>query len=167
MANTYTHLTYHCVWSTKNRKALILPKVESQIWAIVAETAKTHGMFVKKANGIENHIHVLIEIPKTLSVSEAMKRLKGGSSNAIQQSGLINKEFAWQIGYAAFTVSKSAVPDVSPIYLIKEIIIESKHLKRRLSPCWKSTKLILIQNTFSINDRSLRDEGFCEPLTTG
>jgi putative transposase len=113
MANTYTHLTYHCVWSTKNRKALILPKVESQIWAIVAETAKTHGMFVKKANGIENHIHVLIEIPKTLSVSEAMKRLKGGSSNAIQQSGLINKEFAWQIGYAAFTVSKSAVPDVS------------------------------------------------------
>jgi putative transposase len=71
-------------------------------------------MFVKKANGIENHIHVLIEIPKTLSVSEAMKRLKGGSSNAIQQSGLINKEFAWQkIGYAAFTVSKSAVPDVS------------------------------------------------------
>ena len=50
-------------------------------------TAKTHNMFVKKAGGIENHIHVLIEIPKTLSVSEAMKRLKGGSSNAIQQSG--------------------------------------------------------------------------------
>jgi REP element-mobilizing transposase RayT len=113
MANTYTHLLYHCIWSTKNRKPLIPSNVESQIWAIVAETAKTHGMFLKKAGGIENHIHVLIEIPKTLSVSEAMKRLKGGSSNAIQQSGLISKEFAWQIGYAAFTVSKSAGPEVS------------------------------------------------------
>ena len=113
MANTYSHLLYHCIWSTKNRKALIHSDVESQIWAIVVETAKNHGMFVKKAGGIENHIHVLIEIPKTLSVSEAMKRLKGGSSNAIQQSGLIRKEFAWQIGYAAFSVSKSAVPEIS------------------------------------------------------
>ena len=112
MANTFTHLLYHCVWSTKNRKGLIQPNVESKIWAIVSETAKTHEMFVKKAGGIENHIHVLIEIPKTLSVSEAMKRLKGGSSNAIQQSGLIGKEFAWQVGYAAFSVSKSVAPEV-------------------------------------------------------
>lgn len=41
-----------------------------------------------------------------------MKRLKGGSSNAIRQSGLLNKEFAWQTGYSAFTVSKSAEADV-------------------------------------------------------
>ena len=113
MANTYTHLRYHCVWSTKNRKSIILPKVESQVWAIVAETAKTHEMFVNKAGGVENHIHVLIEIPKTLSLSEAMKRLKGGSSNAIQQSGLIDRDFAWQTGFSAFTVSKSAELDVS------------------------------------------------------
>ena len=112
MANTYTHLQYHCVWSTKNRKELIDEQVESQIWAIVAATGKTHGMFVKKAGGIENHIHVLVEIPKTLSVSDAMKRLKGGSSNSIQQSGLITNDFAWQIGYAAFTVSKSSEADV-------------------------------------------------------
>ena len=87
MANTFTHLQYHCVWSTKNRKQLIKQNIEEPVWAIVCETAKTHNMFVKKAGDIENHIHVLIEIPKTLSVSEAMKRLKGGSSNAIQQSG--------------------------------------------------------------------------------
>ena len=97
----------------ENRKALMLQNVESQIWAIIAETAKTHEMFVLKAGGIENHIHALIRNSKTLSVSEAIRRLKGGSSNAIRQSGLVHKEFAWQIGYAAFTVSKSAVPDVS------------------------------------------------------
>ena len=112
MANTYTHLQYHCVWSTKNRKPVIIPEIEKQVWAMVAETAKTHGMFVKKAGGIEDHVHVLIQIPKTLSVSEGMKRLKGGSSNAIQQSGLLEQEFAWQVGYAAFTVSKSVEPEV-------------------------------------------------------
>lgn len=112
MANTFTHLQYHCVWSTKNRKPLIKQDIEEPIWGIVCETAKTHGMFIKKAGGIENHVHVLIEIPKTLSISEAMKRLKGGSSNAIRDSGLVAKGFTWQIGFSAFTVSKSSEADV-------------------------------------------------------
>jgi hypothetical protein len=56
--------------------------------------------------------HVLVEIPKTLSVSDAMKQLKGGSSNAINKASLTSLPFAWQIGYGAFTVSKSSTPDV-------------------------------------------------------
>lgn len=91
---------------------LINPEIEENIWALVAETAKTHGMVARRVGGIENHIHVLLDIPKTLSLSEAMKRLKGGSSNAINKSGLIKTHFGWQDGYSAYTVSSSAVPDV-------------------------------------------------------
>ena len=88
MANTFTELQYHAIWSTKNRATMIGPDIEEKIWRILAATALTHGMKVKQAGGIENHVHVLLEIPKTLSVSEAMKRLKGGSSNAINEAGL-------------------------------------------------------------------------------
>ncbi|MFT5471363.1 MAG: putative transposase [Verrucomicrobiales bacterium] len=91
---------------------LINPDIEENIWAIVAETAKTHKIFARKIGGIENHIHALIDIPKTLAISEALKPLKGGSSNAINKSGLIKPQFGWQDGYSAFTVSSSAVPDV-------------------------------------------------------
>lgn len=108
MANTYTHLQYHCIWSTKKREPSIRPDIEKNVWALLAETATTHEMHIKLAGGIENHVHVLIDIPKTLSVSEAMKRLKGGSSAAINKAKLMKNSFAWQDGYAAFTVSKSS-----------------------------------------------------------
>ena len=91
---------------------LIAPDVEERVWAIVAETAKTHDMLARRVGGIENHVHVLIDIPKNMAVSEAMKRLKGGSSTAINQAGLISGRFGWQDGYSAFTVSSSAIPDV-------------------------------------------------------
>ena len=113
MANTYTELQYHCIFSTKHRQPLIRAEIEERVWAILAATAKTHGMVARRVGGIENHVHLLLDIPKTLSVSEALKRIKGGSSSAIKQSGLTDpKAFSWQDGYAAFTVSASASPDV-------------------------------------------------------
>ncbi len=126
MANSYTELAYHCVFSTKNRQALIRPEIEGRVWAIVAETAKTHGMHARRIGGIENHVHALLDIPKTLTVSDAMKRLKGGSSKAINQSGLIAGRFGWQDGYAAFTASASAIPD-----LIAYIANQREHHKKR------------------------------------
>ena len=112
MANTFTQLRYHCIWSTKNREPMIRPDIEERIWAIIAETGSRHGINVVKVGGIENHVHALIDIPKTLSVSESMKGLKGGSSNGINKAGIINGHFSWQDGYGAFTLSASSVADV-------------------------------------------------------
>ena len=112
MANTFTQLRYHWIWSTKNREPMIRPDIEERIWAIIAETDSRHGINVVKVGGIENHVHALIDIPKTLSVSESMKGLKGGSSNGINKAGIINGHFSWQDGYGAFTVSASSVADV-------------------------------------------------------
>lgn len=112
MANTDTQLRYHCIWSTKNREKMIHPGIEKRVWAVITSTADRHGMRVIKAGGIEDHVHVLIEIPKTMAVAEAMKRVKGGSSNAIKHANLVRGHFAWQDGYGAFTVSSSAIGDV-------------------------------------------------------
>ena len=112
MANTFTHLRYHCIWSTKNREPVIREEIEERVWGIVAKTGARHGMKVLKVGGIENHLHALIDIPKTLSVSEAMKQLKGGASNGINKAGITTGRFGWQDGYGAFTVSASSVADV-------------------------------------------------------
>jgi len=112
MANSYTELNYHCVFSTKDRRMLITPEIEDEVWALVAKTAATHGMHAQRVGGIDNHIHVLLGIPKNLAVTDAMKRLKGGCSKAINQADLTKGSFGWQDGYSAFTVSTSAVPDV-------------------------------------------------------
>ena len=112
MANTFTQLRYHCIWSTKNREPMIRPEIEERVWAIIAETGKRHGMNVIKTGGTENHVHALIDIPKTMSVSETMKGLKGGSSNGINKAEIINGHFGWQDGYGAFTVRASSAGDV-------------------------------------------------------
>jgi putative transposase len=57
-----------------------------------------------RVNGIEDHIHALVELPPRISVAEATGRLKGSSSWFV--SDLTREWFAWQNGYAAFTVGK-------------------------------------------------------------
>lgn len=91
---------------------MIRPDIEERVWAIIVETGARHELNVIKVGGIENHVHALVGIPKTISVSEAMKRLKGGSSNGINKASIINGHFGWQDGYGAYTVSASAISDV-------------------------------------------------------
>ena len=62
--------------------------------------------------GIENHLHLLLGIPAALSVSKALQLIKGGSSAWIKENLPGMGGFAWQDGYAAFTVSKSQVSEV-------------------------------------------------------
>ena len=127
MANTYTELLYHCIWSTKNREPLIRQEIEESVWAILASVATRHQLHIRRAGGIDNHVHVLIDIPKTVSVSEAMKQLKGGSSNAINQEGLMKAgRFSWQDGYAAFTVSASNAAQV-----VRYIASQREHHRHR------------------------------------
>ncbi|MEM7392192.1 MAG: IS200/IS605 family transposase [Verrucomicrobiota bacterium] len=112
MANTFTQLKYHCIWSTKGHARLIREEIEKDVWRILSACASNHGLVVARAGGVEDHVHVLMDIPKTMTVSEAMKRLKGASSAAINKAGLMKEQFAWQDGYGAFTVSTSNVPEV-------------------------------------------------------
>ena len=110
MANTYTRLLYHCIWSTKDRTSLIRQELEKRIWSYLAGIAKRNKIHPIRIGGIENHIHALIDLPKTLTISEAMKLLKGGSSAWINDEKLIPLRFGWQDGYGAFTISPSSVP---------------------------------------------------------
>ena len=81
MDNTSTQLRYHCIWSTKNGEPMIRLDIEERVWAIIAAPGTRHELKVIKVGGIEIHVHALVDIPKIISVSEAMKQLKGGSFN--------------------------------------------------------------------------------------
>ena len=60
---------------------MIRPDIEERVWAIIAATGTWNEFNVIKVGGIEIHVQALVDIPKTISVSEAVKQLKGGSSN--------------------------------------------------------------------------------------
>jgi len=107
MASTLTNLLYHCIWSTKDRLPLFTEFIETDVWKIIGGVATRNDITVIQVGGFDDHIHALFRIPKTMTVSEAMKRVKGGSSKQINKEGLLGAKLQWQDGYAAFTVSKS------------------------------------------------------------
>ncbi|MCH7227275.1 IS200/IS605 family transposase [Haloferula sp. A504] len=113
MASTLTQLLYHGIWSTKDRAPLITRAIEENVWKILASVATHNEIHVIRAGGIDDHVHVLMRIPKTMSVADAMRRIKGGSAKYINEERLCQGRFGWQDGYGAFSVSASSVPAVT------------------------------------------------------
>ncbi len=112
MANTYTSLHYHVIFSTKNREPWLVPGIEQRVWEFIGGIARKHKMTALQVGGVEDHIHALVTAPPTLAPFEIAQFLKGGSSKWIHQEFPSLSQFGWQDGYGAFTVSKSNIPDV-------------------------------------------------------
>src|SRR4051812_21861074 len=112
MANTYTSLHFHIIFSTKNRERWIDPSIEQRIWEFLGGIARKNEMKALKVGGVEDHVHLVIGMRPTMSVSQAVQLLKGGSSKWIHETFPALADFAWQDGYGAFTVSKSQLPDL-------------------------------------------------------
>src|SRR5579859_5895698 len=112
MANTFTCLQYHVVFSTKNREPWLRADIEERAWEYLGGIARTNGLKPLLVGGVEDHVHLLLGIPPTVPVSEALRQLKGGSSGWIKQNLAGCRSFGWQDGYGAFTLSKSQEQDV-------------------------------------------------------
>jgi putative transposase len=126
MANTYTSLHYHVVFSTKNRLRLISPEIEQRVWAYIGGIARKHKMTALQVGGVEDHIHALVTAPAIDAPSQIAQFLKGESSMWIHGEFPKLRDLSWQDGYAAFTVSKSNIPSV-----IKYIQNQREHHKKK------------------------------------
>ena len=113
MANTYTCLHYHAIFSTKNRERWIAPALEDRIWSYLAGIATQNNLKPILVGGVDDHIHFLFSMPPSISVSEALKKIKGGSSAWVKDTFPELRAFGWQDGYGAFSVSKSQIPEIT------------------------------------------------------
>jgi len=112
MANTYSSIFYHIVFSTKNRENWIGVEIENRVWAYIGGVARKHQCAAIRVGGIEDHIHALVLSPPKHSPSRIAQFLKGDSSKWIHEEFPKLQRFGWQDGYSAFSVSKSIVPKV-------------------------------------------------------
>jgi putative transposase len=101
MSHTYAHNPVHVVFSTKERRKLIRNESQSRLWGYLAGVCKENRIFVHEIGGMEDHLHMLIEIPLTLSFSDALQKIKTSSSR------WMGSRFAWQRGFGVFGVSAS------------------------------------------------------------
>ena len=113
MANTFTSLHYHAVFSTKHREPWIARDQEERLWAYLGGIVRQNQFKQLLIGGMEDHIHILLGLPPTVTVSEALKSIKGGSSGWVKENIAGCGGFGWQDGYAAFAVSKSQLGEVA------------------------------------------------------
>ena len=112
MANTYSALHYHLIFSTKNRIPYLKPEIEQRIWTYLGGIARHHKMIPIQIGGFDDHIHALLGAPPTISASQIAQHLKGESSKWIHENFPALANYAWQESYSVFAVSKSNIEAV-------------------------------------------------------
>ena len=109
MSHTYVQNIMQIVFSTKERRKLIPRDMKDRLWSYMAGICKAEAIFVHAIGGMEDHVHLLLQIPSTMSIADAPRVIKTNSSLWM---GREQPKFAWQTGYSAFSVSKSKISTV-------------------------------------------------------
>jgi putative transposase len=109
MAHSFAALYYHLIFSTKNRRRWIDPAWEDRLYGFLGSVVKRKRCRLLKAGGDRDHVHLASAHARDVAPAEILRVLKSTSSGWIKET-LELKHFAWQEGYAAFTVSRSQLP---------------------------------------------------------
>ncbi len=112
MAQTLTSLIVHLVFSTKHRVPIITPEIEPDLFNYIGGILKNNSSPLLAAGGTSDHVHLLVSQSKNIALSDLLKDVKKDSSSWIKTKGTVFKDFHWQDGYGAFSISPSEVPAV-------------------------------------------------------
>jgi len=108
MSHAYARNHLHVVFATKGRRNFIHDP--DKLWAYIRGIARNYQIDFEAIGGTANHVHILLAVPPKLSLSHAMRAIKANSSKWMNENG---QYFAWQEGYAAFSVSVSNLAQVA------------------------------------------------------
>ncbi|MCK4677289.1 MAG: IS200/IS605 family transposase [Bacteroidales bacterium] len=112
MANTYTQIHIHAVFSVQNRSCIIQRSWGKDLYKYITGIIKNNNHKLIVINGMPDHIHLLFGLRPAQSVSDLLQDIKGGSSKWINERKLVKGRFSWQEGYGAFSYAKSGLPHV-------------------------------------------------------
>ena len=105
MPQSFSKVYLHIIFSTKFRKPIVTSAFQSILHSYIVSLGANLGTFTEEIYANPDHIHWLCTLPRTLTIAELVQKVKISSSNKMAELGI--KEFSWQKGYAAFSVSQS------------------------------------------------------------
>src|SRR5437588_3066066 len=119
----------HCVWSTTEREPSLHSKLRDRLWPYLGGIARENKMKALAIGGAADHVHMLISLPATISITKTIQLLKGNSSKWIHEIFLEMHSFEWQKVYVAFRVGVSAI-DATVGYIRNQAERHHKHTFR-------------------------------------
>ncbi|MCL2347912.1 MAG: transposase [Planctomycetaceae bacterium] len=102
MTQSLSKIIVHAVFSTKNREPVLSKAVQDGLFAYMVGILNSLDCVTVTINGVEDHVHALIIMSKTISVSKMMAEMKGGSSRWLNSRDAVMKYFPGRPGMAHF-----------------------------------------------------------------
>jgi REP-associated tyrosine transposase len=119
MSQSFTNLLYHMIFSTKDRKPIITEDYQPRLYEYIGGIIRGTGGISLGIDGTEDHVHVLAKLRPDRALSDVLRDLKANASGWMHDVFPDLKDFSWQRGYGAFTVSQSNVADVRD-YIVRQ-----------------------------------------------
>lgn len=126
MGHSFVSALCHCAFSTKNRRRTIGDGLRQRLWPFMGGIARKNRVTALVIDGVEDHVHLLLSLPSTIAIAEAIKMIKGGSSAWVHGEFPAHRDFAWQEGYGAFSIGVSQREAT-----VRYIQSQAKHHRRK------------------------------------
>jgi REP element-mobilizing transposase RayT len=130
MPNTYTQLFVQLVFAVKGRESLIPKGSREQIQKYITGVVQKDAHKMLAIFCMPDHIHLLIGLNPSISISALVLDIKRASTNFINENNIVSRQFNWQKGYGAFSYSKSQVRDVVNYILNQEAHHQKKTFRQ-------------------------------------
>ncbi len=137
MSNTYTQVLFHVVFSTHERQTTITPDILPRLAGFMGGIVRKERGILIAAGGTADHVHLLIRWRPDGALSALVRDMKSRASAWVHETFPGRGDFAWQRGYAAFSVSKSQSARVE-----RYIANQAQHHKKR---SFKEELLLLLK----------------------
>ena len=112
MPQSLANILIHIIFSTKMRRPFIQPEIIDDLHNYMGGIARYHQSQVHEIGGVADHVHLLVSLPRTLTLSRLIEEVKKGSSKWMKTNGAKYHNFAWQNGYGAFSIGQSSFDNV-------------------------------------------------------
>jgi putative transposase len=143
-------LHVHLIFSTKNRDLALHERLRETLHAYMATVFQNLGCPPELINSMEDHVHILFELSRTVTISQVVEDVKRSSSKWIKTQGVEFASFAWQAGYGAFAVSESNVP-------IVRVYIASQQEHHRETSFQEEYRMFLKRHNVAYDERYVWD----------
>jgi len=134
MQRSKIEIYLHIVWATNHRTPWLTPEIERAVYRCISDEITRCKCEVLALNGMPDHVHLVVKIHSTTSVSALVKAAKGTSS-IFARDNFEAQTNGWQDNYAAFSVSRSHLPRVIR-YVQNQ---KQHHAENNLWPEWEET----------------------------
>lgn len=107
----YCQLYYHFVRATNNRAPVLDAQARQILFKALKRKSKELKAIVYAVGGVDDHVHMVVSLPPTLSVSAFVGQVKGASSYRLRRT-IRTCDFRWQAEYGAFTIRRGGLRQV-------------------------------------------------------